>query len=409
MKRGEWFKKITHAGIINTADSSSNRGIILSNQIVIFLIPLLLFSIVLEYNIQDFALMMSFVVLVPFLLFIYFLNSTYHIRISRYLLSTGPNLIILIVILMVGDIQSGNYLGLPLAFIGLSFFAVLLFDFQSERALLIYASMINLIILLTFDLWLDMFGKNEVNIDLIRDNYLLYKSTHVLLWMTISFCILFLKRLNHQFELRLQKQNVELKNISDEILAQNEEIVSQNKELHQQQEQILKQKQFIEDQNVELKHKEEAFSKSLQSIRDAQKELAKKEAESRSILNALKDHFIVIEYDLKGKVHFVNETLLRASGITKDHIITNSIGNKFKDRQFQNQGKGHSFNTEMEFETEKGRYCINATHAPIFDEFGKVDRILAIGFDVQLNAGRPKGVWLLANVVISFPVVALIS
>jgi hypothetical protein len=29
--------------------------------------------------------------------------------------------------------------------------------------------------------------------------------------------------------------------------------------------------------------------------------------------------------------------------------------------------------------------------------------------NVQLNAGRPKGVWLLANVVISFPFVALIS
>jgi hypothetical protein len=32
-----------------------------------------------------------------------------------------------------------------------------------------------------------------------------------------------------------------------------------------------------------------------------------------------------------------------------------------------------------------------------------------IEYNVQLNAGRPKGVWLLANVVISFPFVALIS
>jgi hypothetical protein len=89
-----------------------------------------------------------------------------------------------------------------------------------------------------------------------------------------------------------------------------------------------------------------------------------------------------------------------------------TISCKQRQRERQTAMGSYNFDTGQMTVTfhQKGNYQSFKRHLKkILKIYRHHSKIIMVVDNVQLNAGRPKGVWLLANVVISFPFVALIS
>jgi PAS domain S-box-containing protein len=186
----------------------------------------------------------------------------------------------------------------------------------------------------------------------------------------------------------LVMRTVDIKEESEKIRQQNQEIKEKNKFIEVQKELIVKQNGVLTEQKEEL-------GKSLKELQQTQRALALKEAESRSILDAVKEHNLVAEYDLDGDVIWFNQKILDYLGLTLDDVIKK---NRSEFDAFIQQGdkkmlsefekfwdklrKGTSVQRETKFKVKDGEIWVSSTFLPIKDETGKTQKIMAIGQDI---------------------------
>jgi PAS domain S-box-containing protein len=145
-----------------------------------------------------------------------------------------------------------------------------------------------------------------------------------------------------------------------------------------------------EENNEELRAAEEELRQSIEELSATQDALAAKEAEAASIINSLREHFLVQEIDKAGVITYVNNKTKNFSGLPEVAFEGKNFNQFFT---VENAANGISFKWKRllagqstEFNTKllqtKDELWMLTTLAPIIDNKGTVSRILSIGQDI---------------------------
>lgn len=157
--------------------------------------------------------------------------------------------------------------------------------------------------------------------------------------------------------------------------------------INQRTAELLEQSQ---QQAEEMASQEEEMRQNLEELQATQEESARKEAEMQSILNAINSSSLVVEYDLKGKIINVNESLLNLLGLNKDQMIGRHQGD------FSEMDESHIRTSdfwerirdgEIIKKTEKIKvkdreYWLHEVYTPILDADGFPYKILNMATDI---------------------------
>ncbi len=148
----------------------------------------------------------------------------------------------------------------------------------------------------------------------------------------------------------------------------------------------------IEKQNEELAAIGEELRQSLEELSTTQELLAEKEAESRSIVEALREHFHITEFDTEGNILYANQKVF-------DMTRSNPIGlNRFqhmdvtvrdaKIKEWNRIVKGASSSGESLYRVKDHQFWVMSTYAPIQNRLGKVSRILSVAHEITETKKR---------------------
>ena len=190
---------------------------------------------------------------------------------------------------------------------------------------------------------------------------------------------------------------------SNQLRTESEGIKSQHKDILSKNEFIEKQKDEILEQNKSLEKNKEELQKSLDLLNEVQEELGKKEAESSSILDAINDHNLVVEYDLKGDVTWMNERTMELTGITKKDLEgsyrysikslllrSNHFNHVQYDTFWSSILRGVSRKYELQIVLPGQKIWVAATFLPIRNSKGEVYRLLAMAHDISTVKNQQK-------------------
>ncbi|MBD79777.1 MAG: hypothetical protein CL840_12750 [Crocinitomicaceae bacterium] len=180
------------------------------------------------------------------------------------------------------------------------------------------------------------------------------------------------------------------------IRKQHLQIVQKNDFIESQKEQILLKNESLEKSRLELE-------KSLADLNSTQVDLAKKQAESRSVLDAINDHNLVVEYDLKGEITWMNERTMELTGISKKDLegsyrysIKSLLlrSNHFTHLEYDNFWssllRGVSRKYELQIVLPSTKIWVAATFLPIRNENDEVYRLLAMAHDISTVKNQQK-------------------
>ena len=148
----------------------------------------------------------------------------------------------------------------------------------------------------------------------------------------------------------------------------------------------------VEEQNEELRATEEELRQNLEELRSTQEFLAQREAESSSIIEALRKHFYVSEYDVRGKTLRTNDKLFALTGLHSSREIGLATKNLLEVTDWEKLNEnwprmlqGEALIQEFKIHSKGNDFWINTTFAPIVDQNGKVNRVLAVGHEITLQ------------------------
>jgi PAS domain S-box-containing protein len=153
-----------------------------------------------------------------------------------------------------------------------------------------------------------------------------------------------------------------------------------------------------EEQNEELRAVEEELRQSIEELSATQEALAIKEAEASSIINSLREHFLVQEIDKAGVITYVNDKTKTFSGIPESAFEGKSFNQFFTIEdpvdgisfKWKRLLAGQSTELSAKFRHSKNELWMQTTLAPIADSRGSVSRILSIGQDVTRLKSQEK-------------------
>ncbi len=148
----------------------------------------------------------------------------------------------------------------------------------------------------------------------------------------------------------------------------------------------------IEKQNEELVSIDEELRQSLEELSTTQELLAEKEAESRSIVEALRQHFHITEFDTEGNILYANQKVF-------DMTRSNPVGlNRFRQmkpalrdtrmKEWNLIVDGASSSGESLYEVKGHQFWVMSTYAPIQNRFGKVSKILSVAHEITQAKNR---------------------
>lgn len=387
---------LSNVGVDHNTSRMNQKEIILSNKISLLLLPLAIIGIAMSYFGGVYFTTIGFSLFILFLICVFPLNKFGKSIIARFGLSVLPQLFLLLPNVISGIEKVENYLAFSYIFIGLTIIPLLLFHDKKDRNILAIALIINLLVILFYDLLLVWSEKSEIDIRLIEDNYAYYKLPQIILWVLMVSAFHFLKKENSQYEEKLEESNNSLVEVKNEIKAWNEEIIAQNDSLHEKQFKIEEQNHKLENSNNELNKTKLELLNIIEKLEKAREKLNQKEAEAKSILNALNGHYLIARYDLRGNLISFNTKAIELFGVVRNELFKNikPIINQTKSKDDEKH-KGQYFNyiwkriINGESQTIKLDFIIGSktkylatTFAPLFDSNGKPHEILAIGEDI---------------------------
>jgi PAS domain-containing protein len=377
---------LVNSGIDPSISRLAQRELILCNKIALLLIPITIVAIAISYSRSLESSLIGFSIFLLILAIIFPLNKMGLVFLTRIALSILPPLILLLPFYF-GELQSSErYHQISYTFIGLAIIPLVLFQKRSERMWLFLCLLVNLCATLSFDLLMDW-----LNVDLI-----FYTVPQLFFWVMMFAAFQFLQRENTLTEQDLKNSNEALMKSNLEIQTQKEEITAQNELLNANQAKIEEQASYLMRSNNELINTKKELLNLIDRLQEAKDKLQQKEAESRSILNALNQHYLVAHYDLKGRLISINDKVLELFGSVNKETLTgikplenlnsehhSQIFNiKYFRKVWNYIANGGSQTIEIEIPLEDQVRYFSTTLAPLFNSKNIPYAVMAIGQDI---------------------------
>lgn len=151
---------------------------------------------------------------------------------------------------------------------------------------------------------------------------------------------------------------------------------------------LLKQSQ---KQAEQLMRQEDEMKINMHELEKAQEESRKKESEITGILNAMNESSLVAEYDMNGRFVKINDKFLVLMESPREQILGKNhhefaIVEKYSDEYkafWESLRKGEILSSEEQFKLYSGREIwLQQTYTPIYNDQGKVYKILNIAVDI---------------------------
>ena len=173
------------------------------------------------------------------------------------------------------------------------------------------------------------------------------------------------------------------------IKRQNEEILLKNQFIESQQTQLIAKNEMLE----ETKHK---LVESLNELKETESTLAVKEAGSRSVLDAINDHNLVVEYDLRGDIIWMNERTRELTQISQKNMAgayrysikalllrSNHFSHSDYDTFWSSMSRGVSRKYELKLSLPGNELWVAASFLPIRNEKNGIEKIQVIANDIS--------------------------
>ena len=388
---------LVRVGVNQNQSHILQREIILSNKISLLLLPMALIGFLISYNQEVFFTSVGCGILFLFLGAILTMNKYGGSLISRFLLSIVPQFSLLLPNILGGVGRIENFFTFSFLFIAFTFIPLLLFQSKKSFGILIIALMINLMLVLFYDVLLAWSSSNYVDLRLIENNYFYYKFPQLILWFLVVSVLQYIKKVNQLSEERYHNTNEKLIKLNADFHDQHEKIVAQDIAFSALQEKSIEQTSKLQSKNHELNSTKIELLNTIEKLKEAKEKLLQKEAEARSIFNALNEHYLVAQYDLDGNLVSINTKVIELLGVLKDeqfqHIKPainqshNESLNGYNGRKFNKVWRriksGHAQTVDLEYHVGDSKKFLATTFAPLFDQNNKPYKILAIGHDVS--------------------------
>jgi len=399
IRRG--WKRMSHIGVETDLPEYKQKGIILSNQISTILIVSLVISISYVSTLGDLDHLFNVISLIAISLMILVLNKLGFINASRLLGSIAPPLLIYISI-VVSSLDDIAFFYNSYVILTFCIVPVLVFDLKNEKFYLITSLIISFCSLLISDQLLIQAKESSALSDYFDQNALLIKIPLIEMWLIFVFAMLFLKHINSKYEKMLRSANEELSEKNDETITRMQELSQANEKLKQQQNDMIAQRDFIDKKNKELKAYQDKLLDYVCELSRSKDQLAVKEAENESILRALRQNFIMAEFDLDGKIVWIAPKTLAYLGMSESDLIgvdsKSFIKSIDEDLNFDESLKtlwdnildGQSVSADLELNFKGKLLHVSITYAPIVDAKNQPFKILAIAEDISDVTNQKK-------------------
>ncbi|MGM0550195.1 MAG: GAF domain-containing protein [Bacteroidota bacterium] len=146
-----------------------------------------------------------------------------------------------------------------------------------------------------------------------------------------------------------------------------------------------------QQQSEEMAAQEEEMRQNMEELQATQEEAARKSAEMESLLSALNQANLVIEYDMDGYILSVNDNYLKVTGMSRDELIGthHSANMQFSEEEKEahkqfwldlQNGQSKKTTSTVVFKNKEYRFV--ETYTPILDENGNPEKILKIATDI---------------------------
>ncbi|NHB69586.1 GAF domain-containing protein [Perlabentimonas gracilis] len=154
-----------------------------------------------------------------------------------------------------------------------------------------------------------------------------------------------------------------------------------------------------QQQAEEMQAQEEEMRQNMEELLATQEEMSRKEKEITWTMEAIGGLAMVIEYDFKGVISFVNPLLCTISGYTKEEllgqhhsilfehqdVVTSAEYNQFLDDMRNNK----SFKNILKRKDKQGNiFTVKAHCYPIFDEEGTPLKVVEVSVDITELVGK---------------------
>jgi PAS domain S-box-containing protein len=146
------------------------------------------------------------------------------------------------------------------------------------------------------------------------------------------------------------------------------------------------------DSYIKAEFEENGDLKGFMSIRYDVSEVKKKELEIRNRMNAINQSNAVIEFDLNGNIMYANKNFCDTMGYLMEEItgkhhsifLTDDYSKSLEYKEFWNVLKNGNFISTQFMRIKKNgdKIWLQATYNPIFDNDGRVIRIMKIAIDI---------------------------
>ena len=391
------LESLVNTGIYPEMSHISQKEIILSNKLSLILLPIAIFGLLISYFSQVYFTSVGFAVFLIIPMLAFYLNRAGKSLISRFALSVLPQFFLLLPSVLGGIGKAENYLAFSYIFLGFAFIPLFLFHNKKYTAVLALALLINLLVILFYDVLMSWGDNGAIDIRLIENNYIFFKMPQIILWILIVSAFQFVKNEAMLSDKRFQATNNSLRELNDDFKIQNERIVAQNNSLNDLQVKSEMQTNKLKASNNELQSTKIELLKTIDKLKDAREMLLQKEAEAKSIFEALNEHYLVAQYDLGGNLVNINTRVIEFLGVLRNEdfqhikpVINNSgskaskkLNGKYFDQIWKSIISGQAHTIDLEYSVGDSTKSLATTFAPLFDMNNKPYKILAIGHDVS--------------------------
>jgi methyl-accepting chemotaxis protein len=147
-----------------------------------------------------------------------------------------------------------------------------------------------------------------------------------------------------------------------------------------------------QQQAEEMAAQEEEMRQNMEELQATQEEAARKGSEMESFINALNSTSFVAEYDLNGRITFVNDAYLNLFGISQNEAIgthhsENVDFTEEQERRYQQFWKdlkdGKVKKEKTKVTIKNNTYLFMESYTPIYNEDGEIYKILKIANDIS--------------------------
>ena len=156
-----------------------------------------------------------------------------------------------------------------------------------------------------------------------------------------------------------------------------------------------------QQQAEEMQAQEEEMRQNMEELMATQEEMARKEKEMAWTMEAIGGLGLLMEYDFKGNITYVNNLLCVKSGFSKEELIGQHHSILFEDKNavktddyqkfWDDMHKGIPFETTLHRVTKTNEHFAVKGHCrPVFDDDGKPIKVVEIAFDITEFTNRKK-------------------